>query len=108
MSSSLAGPLAARIANEAFIYSVLPALLAWPVTVMEPGSGAVVLSLLLPACYLADYSRRNLGLPQWYMALRLPLTVLATFGMLLTATRHVHQEFDRAREINKKETVKQE
>jgi hypothetical protein len=43
--------------------------------------------LLLPGCYAADYTRRNLGLPAWYMALRAPLTLAATFGMLLTATR---------------------
>jgi hypothetical protein len=58
----------------------------------------VVLSLLLPGCYLADYTRRNLGLPAWYMTLRVPLTVLATFGMLLTATRHIHAELDRVKE----------
>lgn len=58
----------------------------------------MVLSLLLPGCYAADYTRRNLGLPPWYMTLRLTLTVLATFGMLLTATRHVHAELERVKE----------
>jgi hypothetical protein len=99
MSSSLSSPLAVRIANESFIFSVIPAIAATPVPAMEPGAGAMVLSILLPACYLADYSRRNLGFPMWYMALRAPLTLLATFGMLLTATRHVHSELDRAEQI---------
>jgi hypothetical protein len=101
MSSSLgmATAQAAQMANEAFIYSVLPSLAAWPVALMEPGAGSMVLAMLLPACYLADLARRNKGLPQWYMALRVPLTLAATFGMLLTATRHVHLEFDRAQRI---------
>lgn len=59
----------------------------------------MVLSVLLPACYLADYTRRNLGLPVWYMALRVPLTMLATFGMLLTATQWAYQETDRMKEM---------
>lgn len=57
-----------------------------------------MLSLLLPGCYLADYTRRNLGMPAWYMTLRVPLTLLATFGMLLTATRHLHAEIDKVKE----------
>lgn len=107
MSSSLAGPVAARIANEGFVYSVIPSLCAWPVALMEPGAGAVVLSLLLPGCYIADYARRNMGLPHWYMALRVPLTLLATFGMLLTATRHVHTELDRAKQLTQAEAKNQ-
>lgn len=55
--------------------------------------------MLLPLCYVADYTRRNVGLPAWYLALRAPLTLLATFGMLLTATRHIHAELDRARAV---------
>eukprot|EP00878_Enallax_costatus_P041182 GHUV01047744.1.p1 GENE.GHUV01047744.1~~GHUV01047744.1.p1 ORF type:complete len:170 (-),score=46.35 GHUV01047744.1:199-708(-) len=106
MSSSLSGPVAARIANEGFVYSVIPSLCAWPAALMEPGAGAVVLSILLPACYGADYGRRNIGLPQWYMALRLPLTLLATFGMLLTATRHVHAQLDYAKELTQREKDK--
>lgn len=58
-----------------------------------------MLSLLLPACFAADYTRRNLGLPAWYMTLRMPLTLLATFGVLLTATQHVYSEIDRARAL---------
>lgn len=61
------------------------------------GAGALVLSLLLPGCYMADYTRRNLGMPAWYMTLRVPLTLLATFGMLLTATRHLHAEMDKVK-----------
>lgn len=34
-------------------------------------------------------------MPTWYMTLRLPLTTLATFGMLLTATRYYYAEQDR-------------
>jgi hypothetical protein len=33
------------------------------------------------------------------MALRVPLTLLATFGMLLTATRNLHLEVDRVKAL---------
>jgi hypothetical protein len=97
MGTALAGPVAARLAAERFTWSVVPALAAWPLTAMAPAPAAVVLSALLPCCYLADagFARRGY-LPAWYMALRAPLTVGATFGTLLTATHYVHSELDRA------------
>jgi hypothetical protein len=62
-----------------------------------------LLSLLLPACYMADYTRRNLGMPAWYMTLRVPLTFMATFGMLLTATRSMYLWQESMREAEQKE-----
>jgi hypothetical protein len=61
-------------------------------------TGSVLLCGLLPLCYVADYTRRNVGLPAWYLALRGPLTLLATFGMLLTVTRNIHAAADKARD----------
>lgn len=97
LSSPLtAGPVAARMAAERLAWGVVPSLLAWPLVAMEPGPASALLSALLPALYLADrrFARRGL-LPPWYMALRAPLTLGATFGCLLTASYHAHLEADR-------------
>ena len=67
----------------------------------------MLLSVLLPGAYLLDYTRRNLGLPAWYMTLRVPLTTLATFGMLLTATRHYYAQMDRVQEAEQAARAKQ-
>jgi hypothetical protein len=38
MASPLgATAMGARFANEAYVYSVIPSLVAWPVALMEPG-----------------------------------------------------------------------
>jgi len=37
MSSPLTSPIALKLANEAYVYSVIPSLVAWPVALMEPG-----------------------------------------------------------------------
>lgn len=94
--TAAAGPVAARMAAERFTWGVVPGLLAWPLVAMEPAPASAMLALLMPALYLADrrFARRGL-LPQWYMALRGPLTLGATFGLLLTASWHVHREADR-------------
>jgi hypothetical protein len=97
LSSPLtAGPVAARMAAERFAWGVVPSLLAWPLVAMEAGPASALLSALLPALYLVDrrFARRGL-LPVWYMALRAPLTLGATFGCLLTASYHAHLEADR-------------
>lgn len=63
--------------------------------------------MLLPACYMADYTRRNV-LPAWYMTLRVPLTFLSTFGMLLTATRSMYLVIDSIREEQQREAEQQQ
>jgi hypothetical protein len=93
-SPSLASPVMARAARESYLWSVIPSLFAFPLAAMEPMPAAIMLSVYLPACYAVDRARSNY-LPQWYMALRGPLTLLATFGMLLTASYYVHLETDR-------------
>jgi hypothetical protein len=96
-ATATAGSVAARMAAERLTWGVVPSLLAWPLVAMEPGPAAALLSALLPALYAADrrFARRGL-LPSWYLALRAPLTLGATFGCLLTATYHAHSEADRA------------
>lgn len=78
-----------------YIWSVVPSLLAWPLTAMQPAPAALLLTLFLPMAYLVDYSRRNY-LPLWYISgLRPVLTLGATFGCLLTTTYYMHLEYDR-------------
>jgi hypothetical protein len=94
--TAAAGPVAARMATERLVWGVVPSLLAWPLVAMEAAPASAMLAVLLPAFYLVDgrFARRGL-LPAWYFALRAPLTLGATFGCLLTASHHVHQEADR-------------
>jgi hypothetical protein len=37
LATPLTSRIAVKIANEAFVYSVIPSLCAWPVALMEPG-----------------------------------------------------------------------
>jgi precorrin-6B methylase 2 len=69
--------------NTAFLWSVVPALLAW-VALLLPTLPAVV---LLVAGFLAQYVRdlalsRAGTLPAWYLPLRLRLTVVACLSLL--------------------------
>jgi len=38
-------------------------------------------------------------LPLWYMSVRAPLTMLASFGVLLTASYYMHLESDRVKAL---------
>lgn len=112
-AAGAAAKVAARMAAERLTWGVVPSLLAWPLVAMESGPAAALLSALLPALYLVDKRFAGRGLlPAWYMALRAPLTLGATFGCLLTATYHAHSEADRvaqaeaARERRKKKGEK--
>jgi hypothetical protein len=39
LATPLTSPIAYQLANAAYVYSVLPSLVAWPVALMEPGEG---------------------------------------------------------------------
>lgn len=70
--------------TRAFVWSVVPALLAWPATVL-PGPYASALLLLGFGLHLAE-DRRQAGhaiLPAWYLPLRWRLTIIA--GLCLAA-----------------------
>jgi len=60
---------------------------------MDPAPASIILSGLLFGVYVVDkrFARRGL-LPHWYMGLRLPLTLAASFGMLTTAAYFYHKE----------------
>jgi len=72
---------------DRYIWSVIPALMAWPALVMQPGPGSLVVGSTLGVAYLVDrsFAKRHL-LPSWYMALRLPLTLAAVTGMAITCS----------------------
>lgn len=80
------GPALSRvIANDRYLWSVAPCLLAWPAVVMPQGPAALVVGATLLGCYLVDrkWAAMN-ALPRWYMSLRAPLTAAAVTGMALT------------------------
>jgi hypothetical protein len=82
------------------MWSVIPSLLAWPLSMMEPAPASLAFTLLLPALYLRDRQFARLGyIPQWYLALRRLLTYAATFGMSITASYYVNKELDRLKKL---------
>jgi hypothetical protein len=70
--------------SHLYIWSVVPSLVAWFALVLPPAWGVPALVAGLWAHYLQD--RRltaRLGLPDWYLPLRLALTGAASLGLLL-------------------------
>lgn len=83
MSASGLDPTQRR---RAFVWSVVPALLAWPATVLA-GSEASLILVLGFALHLVQ-DRRLAGpaeLPPWYLPLRWRLTVVAGLCLLANA-----------------------
>jgi len=77
---------------ERYIWSVMPALVAFPAAAMgeTTGSSVLVMSLLAAFAVDAKFAWRG-ALPPWYMYLRVPLTVGAVAGLMLTLW---HAEFE--------------
>ena len=72
--------------RQAFVWSVVPALMAWPATVLA-GSAASLILVLGFALHLVQ-DRRLAGpaeLPTWYLPLRWRLTVVAIVCLLANA-----------------------
>ena len=72
--------------RQAFVWSVVPALMAWPATVLA-GSAASLILVLGFALHLAQ-DRRLAGpaeLPTWYLPLRWRLTIVAIVCLLANA-----------------------
>ena len=68
--------------NASFVWSVMPALIAWPALLLAP----FMASLLLISGFVAHYwqDRRLAGwvsLPAWYLPLRLRLTAVGCCGL---------------------------
>lgn len=84
-----------EITGGLFIFSVLPMLIAWQVSRLDPQSGSICLCVLLPLMYLFDKLGVDHGvLPAWYGALRKPVTWLAWGGVCLTASYYYHLTSD--------------
>jgi hypothetical protein len=69
--------------RRAFVWSVVPALLAWPATLMATSAAALLLVLGFALHYVED--RRLAGfaaLPAWYLPLRWRLTIVASVCLL--------------------------
>lgn len=83
MSAPGLGPTQRR---RAFVWSVVPALLAWPATVLAGSAASLILVLGFVLHLVQD--RRLAGpaeLPGWYLPLRWRLTVVAGLCLLANA-----------------------
>jgi hypothetical protein len=69
---------------------------------MHAGAGHLCLTTLLAGVYFADLSRKNY-FPTWYIALRLPVTLMACFGTLLTFTQHYYTEMEKVEKLKQAE-----
>ena len=72
-----------RQRNVCFVWSIVPALLAWATFFMQPGAASVLLMAGFGAHDLQDRQlARHAGLPAWYLPLRLRLTAVACLSLL--------------------------
>ncbi len=74
------------VRRQAFAWSVVPALLAWPATVLAVSATSFILVLGF-ALHLAQDRRlaAHADLPAWYLPLRWRLTVVASLCLLANA-----------------------
>jgi hypothetical protein len=69
-----------------YVWSVIPALLAWPAPLMPVAGGALILILGFVAHLVLDFSLvRTTPVPAWYLPLRLQLTATACICLGLGA-----------------------
>lgn len=66
-----------------FVWSVVPALVAWPALLVSPPLAALLLVAGFVAHYLRDRQLvQQASLPQWYLPLRLRLTSVASICLI--------------------------
>ena len=66
-----------------YVWSTVPALMAWCALLMEPRVGSVILVVAFASHYLQDRRRAAQGLlPGWYLPLRLRLSTVAIVCLL--------------------------
>lgn len=69
-------------------YSVIPALWAWVALMLSPGYAQILLIISLAGLYIFDRMETSKGLlPEWYLRLRLPLTIGACGALALMVAR---------------------
>ena len=72
------------------IGAVLPLMLALPVFLLQnPALSLAILVLALPALLVDDLkaTRKGSGAPDWYLGVRLPLTVMMELALIFTLAR---------------------
>jgi protein-L-isoaspartate O-methyltransferase len=70
--------------NAAFLWSVVPALLAWVALVLPPAPAVALMLVGFVAQYRRDVElARRAALPAWYLPLRLRLTTVACVSLVL-------------------------
>ncbi|OAJ49610.1 DUF3429 domain-containing protein [Pseudomonas marginalis] len=78
--------MSAKQRSDRFIWSVIPALIAWIATLLPMPSGCLLLVIGLVAHLLQDRRLlRVISLPAWYLPMRLRLTLVASVCLLLAA-----------------------
>lgn len=71
--------------SGAFVWGIVPSLLAWVAVVMPPYAGLAALGALIVLCYLVDRRRyADYGLRGW-LTLRFRLTAVASLSCFLAA-----------------------
>jgi uncharacterized membrane protein len=72
--------------RERFIWSVIPALIAWPALLLPAPLGLLLMILGFVAHYWQDRRMvKAATLPAWYLPMRLRLTLVASLCLLLSA-----------------------
>jgi hypothetical protein len=72
--------------RERFIWSVIPALIAWPALLLPAPLGLLLMILGVVAHYWQDRRLvKAATLPAWYLPMRLRLTLVASLCLLLSA-----------------------
>ena len=71
-----------QLRSKSYVWSVVPALLAWTTYFLPVLVGAVILILGFIAQYYRDYKLvKQVSLPDWYLPLRLRLTIVASLSI---------------------------
>jgi hypothetical protein len=76
-----------QAAGSHLLWGVLPSLLAWAAVLMPAYAAAPLLAALLVLCYWVDRSLYPAAGLQYWLVLRLRLTVVAVLSLLVAAAR---------------------
>lgn len=106
-------PIAGHVASwaaskERYLWSVTPSLLAWPIITLPAGPGSLIMALIFGGIYSVDraFARKGLLGPSWYMDLRLPLTLGAVSGLVLTTATSLAADADAAAHESKQQKAR--